>query len=990
MRAYRNLFFFLFLSCICQANQTASGQMGISFNLKKPKEYEERVLRSEKSDQKKFTLPRRLVQNTVTHYNYFFNANQKLNEILERAKAAHRDDYSKLLPFYNYTLDVTSQDSVSLDSIIDKSQTGIALHDLRNDWADNLYLLWGIAYYLRQDFDSAYLMFQFINYAFVPKDKDGRGGTIGSNKDGNSAFSISTKEKNSLPRKVFSEPPSRNEAFIWQIRNFLARDEYAEAASLIITLKSDPLFPSRLKNELNEVQALWFYKQNNWDSAALYLTNALDVATNKQEKARWEYLIGQLYETAGNYKEAERFYAKTIGHTTDLILDVYARLATIRVNKDGGENYIDKNIAELLKMAKRDKYVDYRDIIYYMAAQMELERNNTDGALALLQKSALMPSKDPSIRTKAFLQLAELTLSKKQYRLSSNFHDSLDMNDPVLADKKELLETRKTWLKRIADNLDVIEHEDSLQRIAAMPESERRSFVKNIVRDLRRKQGLKDEPLTTGSIAGMPSSAPSLFDNGNSGKGEWYFYNGASKQKGQADFKARWGNRPNIDNWRRGSSIGALVQAKNNAKTPVTSPGDKSSSLTPTINQPQEITFDALYGNLPLTPEAKQSSDSLISLALFDAGKTFIQDAEDCNEGTADLERLRLLTPDFEKMNEVYFNLYYCYTRNGEPSKADAIKKLMNEKYADDRFTKIVTTGKDPQANTANNEATKTYEQIYDLFIEGRFEDAIAQKKIADSIYGKNYWTPQLLYIEAVYYTKQRDDSTATKVLNEIVGKFPNTPMANKATNLINVLGRRKEIEDELTRLNIERPVEQPRPILQQDTTRLVKIPDRVLIDTTSKNIPPQAVTNKPAVDSANIKTVTLPKAPTAFALDTNAAHYVVLVLNKVDPVFCNEAKNAFFRYNREAYYNKQIAAELTDYDADNKLLLMSPFKNANEAIEYISRAKPKTATEIIPWLRGGKYEFIIISENNLRIVNTNKNLTDYKTFINAKFPGKF
>jgi hypothetical protein len=564
------------------------------------------------------------------------------------------------------------------------------------------------------------------------------------------------------------------------------------------------------------------------------------------------------------------------------------------------------------------------------------------------------------------------------------------MSDPVLADKKELLETRKTWLKRIADNLDLIEHEDSLQRIAAMPETERRSFVKNIVRDLRRKQGLKDEPLTTGSIAGMPANVPSLFDNGNSGKGEWYFYNGASKQKGQADFKARWGNRPNIDNWRRGAAIGALVQTKNNAKSPVTSPGDKPLALTPPTNQPQEITFDALYGNLPLTPEAKQSSDSLISLALFDAGKTFIQDAEDCNEGVADLERLRLLTPGFEKMNEVYFNLYYCYTKNGETAKADAIKKLMNEKYTDDRFTKIVTTGKDPQANTANNEATKTYEQIYDLFIEGRFEDAIAQKKIADSIYGKNYWTPQLLFIEAVYYTKQRDDSTAIKVLNEIVGKFPNTPMANKATNLINVLGRRKEIEDELTRLNIERPVEQPRPILQQDTTRLVKIPDRVLIDTTSKNIPPQAVTNKPAVDSANIKTVTLPKAPTAFALDTNAAHYVVRVLNKVDPVFCNEAKNAFFRYNREVYYNKQIAAELTDYDADNKLLLMSPFINANEAIEYVSRAKPKAATEIIPWLRGGKYEFIIISENNLRIVNTNKNLTDYKTFINAKFPGKF
>ena len=122
--------------------------MGISFDIKKPKEYDERVLRSEKSDQKKFTLPRRLIQNTVTHYNLCFNANNKLNEVLTRAKSTFIEDYSLLLPFYNYSLDATQQDSIILDSITYKASTGIALHDLRNDWVDNLYLVWGAAFYL--------------------------------------------------------------------------------------------------------------------------------------------------------------------------------------------------------------------------------------------------------------------------------------------------------------------------------------------------------------------------------------------------------------------------------------------------------------------------------------------------------------------------------------------------------------------------------------------------------------------------------------------------------------------------------------------------------------------------------------------------------------------------------------------------------------------------------------------------------------------------
>ena len=343
---------------LCQLTIPSFGQLGISFDIKKPKQYDNRVLRSEKSDQKKFTLPRRFVQNTVTHYNYFFNANNELNDLIESAKASFTDDYEKLLPFYNYSLETTSQNSLELDSITYKSQTGIALHDLRNDWVDNLYLLWGAAYYLRKDFDSAYLMFQFINYAFADKEKDGYYKTIGSSRDGNAAFSISTKEKTSLPRKIFAEPPSRNDAFIWQIRNFLAQDLFTEAASMIITLKNDPVFPKRLQNDLQEVQAYWFYKQNMWDSSAVHLIQALDNATTPLEKARWEYLIAQMYEMTGKYKEAENYYTKVSNHTTDPVMDIYARLYSIKVNKDGGENYIEKNIAELVKMAKRDKYED--------------------------------------------------------------------------------------------------------------------------------------------------------------------------------------------------------------------------------------------------------------------------------------------------------------------------------------------------------------------------------------------------------------------------------------------------------------------------------------------------------------------------------------------------------------------------------------------------------------------------------------------------------
>lgn len=113
-------------------------------------------------------------------------------------------------------------------------------------------------------------------------------------------------------------------------------------------------------------------------------------------------------------------------------------------------------------------------------------------------------------------------------------------------------------------------------------------------------------------------------------------------------------------------------------------------------------------------------------------------------------------------------------------------------------------------------------------------------------------------------------------------------------------------------------------------------------------------------------------------------------MLNKVDPVFMNEAKNAFFRYNRETYYNKTYTADLYQLDTENRLLLMSFFNDATDALSYVEKTRPKTATEIIPWLKGGKYYFTIITESNLQLLKNSKDLDAYKRFLEQNLPGKF
>ena len=525
MYLHRKIFPNFLLLILCFTFFQAHAQQGFSFDIKKPEQFDDRVLASEKSESKKFGLGKRFTHNTFTHYNYFFNANNKLNQVLDMAKAAHYDEFTELLSFYNYSLDETAANAEELDSIIYKSTTGIVLHDLRNDWIDNLYLLTGAAYYLRKQFDSAYLTFQFINYAWAKKEKDGYYQTIGSKFDGNNAFSISTKEKNSLPRRVFSEPPSRNDAFIWQIRTLIAMDEYAEAASLIIALKNDPAFPKRLQSDLEEVQALWFYNGNVYDSAAFHLEKALDNATNKKERARWEFLIAQLHQLSGNSKLAIQFYDKVIGHTIDPVMEIYARLNSLRIDTTGGANYVDKNISELTKMAKRDRYIDYRDVIYYTIAQIELERNNLDQVLINLKKSTENNVDNLSLKNKAFLQMADIAFAQRKYKQARSLYDSLDLNDVAMEKNARDIAERKQILTKLITQLDIVERQDSLQRIAAMPEEERKDFVKKLVRQIRKEKGLKEEASSSPNIlvpiGSQQNDQQDLFTT--STKGDWYF-----------------------------------------------------------------------------------------------------------------------------------------------------------------------------------------------------------------------------------------------------------------------------------------------------------------------------------------------------------------------------------------------------------------------------------------------------------------------------------
>ena len=959
---------------------------------KKDSQYEEKRLASEKTADKKFTTFRHFIQNNVTHYNYYFNAKNKINSVIEKAKASNQDDYSKLLSFYAYSLTNTASQKADLDSVIYKATAGILLHDLRTDWVDNMYLLIGRSYYLRNELDSASLTFQFINYNLFPrKKKEDDNRIVGANESAKSSvLSIANKEKRNVVQKVMSLPPSRNDALIWLARTLTEKEEYGDAAGMINILMNDPNLPKRLKNDLDEVSAYWFYKQEIYDSSAIHLENALSNAETKQDKARWEYLLGQMFETSGNYAKASDYYAKASKHTIDPVMDIYARLNDAKMFRDNGNvRELENSISKLKKMARKDRYDTYRDIIYYSIGQLSLQKPDTANAKVHFGKSLKYNTNNAGYKNRTFLQLADIAYTEKEYTKASAYYDSIQLEDPSIKAQAQKINERKSSLNNIVAQINIITREDSLQKVAKMPPAEREAFIKKILKKYWKENGLKEEDNSAGnSLITFNSNSNEPTDLfGSSAKGDWYFYNAGLKSRGFSDFKSKWGKRANVDNWRRksSSSVKSNLSPNNNGGDPLDNTKDGTPGTgTGTDTKATEYSYAGLMGNLPLNPEQLDSSNNMIAKSLITLARLFQNDLEDYKEAINTYENYLQRFPDRLLDGEVYLGLYFCYSKLGNTAKSDYYKNLLTTNFAGSRSAnKITNPNYSEDAKVKNPEVTRRYEVIYDQFIEGKFAEASESKRKADSLYGNNYWTPQLLYIEAIGYIKEKNDSSAILVLSDIISLYPTSPLKLKAETMIDVLKRRVEIETYLNSLEVTR-VEEDKIYLSEAGT--VVIEKAVQKPVEAKVIAPA---NKPVVQ--NNAGIEIPASfiSGAFRWKPDTVQYVVMILDRVDGVYVNEAKNAFTRYNRENYYNKPIAINKDMLDKERTLLLFASFADAAEAILYYDKIK-KAATTEVSWLQPNKYSFLVISESNLQVLKSGKDINAYKTLLNNQYPGKF
>ncbi len=103
----------------------------------------------------------------TTRNNYYFNASELFKEIVHNYEFQRQLDYNELLPFYFHDGADFSGNTTELETIARKTGIVLQLHDYSR-WRDNAFLLLGKSQFLRKQYDTSLITFQYIVTTMKP------------------------------------------------------------------------------------------------------------------------------------------------------------------------------------------------------------------------------------------------------------------------------------------------------------------------------------------------------------------------------------------------------------------------------------------------------------------------------------------------------------------------------------------------------------------------------------------------------------------------------------------------------------------------------------------------------------------------------------------------------------------------------------------------------------------------------------------------------
>ncbi|TDW50193.1 protein involved in gliding motility SprE [Flavobacterium sp. 270] len=643
-----------------------------------------------------------------TKYNILYNGGIGLDKGLMAIKANNQDNFWKMLPIEKMQIDENfSDEAKAKNPDFEKAETkatkAIQKHSMniggreKNSQIDEAYLMLGKARYYDQRFIPALEAFNYILYKY---------------------------------------PNSSNiyTAKIWREKTNMRLGNDAIVITNINRLLKKTDLSKQTFSDANALLAEAFLNLEQKDSAVTKLKIAEEYSKINEDKARYRFILGQMYQEAGKRDSAIYYYDGVIDMNRKAdrkyMMHAYAKKAQLFDYGKDNDTIFLKTYNKLV--ADRENR-PYYDVLFYEMGVYYDKKKDQENALKFYNKSLHRKSKDSYLAASTYRNVGDMYFKATNYTMAAKYYDSTLVKLDPKGREFALIQKNRKNLDNVIKYEAIAKRNDSIIKVYGLPPADRKTYFQTYIADLKKKDETKrilmekenerlanidrnSQAQTPGNGAVNPNSLgqPTSPPDGMGGIGmppgansdvasTFYFYNPTTVAYGKLQFKKMWGNRAIGGNWRLASIKSANTAAMNDTINDL----EAANALKDSIVIPK-YTTDFYEKQLPTSQLAIDSIGKERNFAYYQLGLIYKEKFKEYNLASDKLEQLLKNNPEEKLILPSMYNLYKIYQITN-PAKAEAIKSNITTAYPNSRYAQILNNTNSNEISAPDTEYKKWY-----------------------------------------------------------------------------------------------------------------------------------------------------------------------------------------------------------------------------------------------------------------------------------------
>ncbi len=978
--------------------------------------------------------------NVAARDNAYFLAREKLHETEAKLYEGRVNDYNQTLPLFP-TLDSTTvrASRTDLNQIIKRASMPIQ-HRPGSDWTDDAYILVAWARFYQMQFDDAALTFKYVNS--TSKDANakhealiGLMRTFVAQGEYESAKAVSD-----LLDKETGLPTDARQLFLTRADYYIRTDEPAKAIPELE--RAIPLI--ELKNERSRTRYVLaqLYQNAGQDQKAyeqldqllsrnppyeldfqakllLAQVSGLDVkdrerldknfaallkdSKNKEYRDKIYYEMARLNYREKKFPEALKLLRQSIkATTTNPLQKSYTYLLAGRIYYEELQKYrlaaayYDSTVQNLAPEAKTYAAIKERsDILREFAKQYTIiETQDSLQALAKLNPTAL----DEKLNLYADAEIAA----------------------------KEREAARLAALQKASERTaELAARTSSSSGNSAFPGSG--------------LGGATDDPLAFDPTA-TASGAKWYFDNPVTlGKARGDFI----RKWGDRQLQDNWrtssqaSSSPNTT-----ANGGAPISVTGQDANRVNAGGADSVAAAAASNPAaQKQALVAQYrSSLPLTPELLTESDAQVETALYELAGIYKEQLKERDKGYETYERQVARYPAREHAPDAYYLLYLHYKDVADAAKMAQYAAALQREFPTSIYAKLIANPLYREQELAlHNAVASRLDSAFTYYTKQDFRKATAVLARTEKQYPKSDLTDRVAYVKTLLVIRTQPPLAARSSVEQFARDFPDSPLAPQALALAETYRKQgngqiagalastekpvvsifrpgevdnrmriqyRENETPAKALNTAPPTVEDAPVApagkrtpkssaisdqlgQADEKAVPKLLTPELAPAPAPENPDAPAANglapapspaaiSPAEPAAQPVAAEPAVAATAYVTQLSGAHAVVLVFPKATPA-APDLVTQLGTYNSRFFRANNLRIETPPLGADQDLVVVRTLPGAKVAQSYATKLRGPQSP--LARLRGAGYQTLVISAENLALLQASGDLAGYLSF---------